>query len=417
MTDPDFWTLEARGRGRYRDDYGERHAIAAVELETEYPDASDDEIERRADAVARSCGHTCGGEITILLAGEPVTKTWRRGRDGWTSTPYPDVYRWIVRRTTAHDLDGLARELDLVAEHGAIVVRGRPLDDYGDQWTRRLARECTRTGDAPTFEPYADGLRWICVDVDGMPTEVDPAVDPDAYAADARRVLPDALARGRTYYQLSASAGIKPGARVHLWYWLERRAHDDALRAWADSVEHVDASLFGCVQPHYVAPPIFIGPAPDWGEQHLADPLPRRTGWLEGTPTVWPEGLMGVEKWRAFCELSASVARAATSSRAAAMWNDYARSDAGREARAAGAIRSSVDEILAAGEGARNHTICRKANFLGRVAAAGDLDIATARDALVEAARRTFGAQWSRRERGTLDAIERCLETGYQEVK
>lgn len=397
--------------GNEADDYAERHAIIAVELEDGFGDQrTDAEIDAKAHEL---CGHTFGGEFTILVANQQVSKTYRRSGDEWHGTAYPNVYLWRVRPRFAHDLDELAAELERVASYGkACVIRGRPLRDFGNEPQRRLANPCS---DSPTFGSVEDGLRWMCIDVDGVPTDVDPATNPDAYADVARQVLPSELAGGRCFYQLSASAGVKSGARVHLWFWLEHRAHDDALRAWADETEHVDASLFGAVQPHYVAPPTFIAPADGWGETTLDDILPRRTGWLHGTETVWPRGLMGITKWRAHqerLELDAIVRQKARSEQSQRMWNDWRASPQGLQKRGEKAVAASVRGILEAREGDRNTTICRKANFLGRVIAEGALDIGTARAELAAAAQHALGAEWSRRRSTTLEAIERCLASG-----
>lgn len=349
---------------------------------------------------------TTGGEVTILLADEPVAKSFR----GSESIPYPDVYRWTVRQVAVCDLDELAEEIERVAEYRkACIVRGFPLEKY-EAPVRRLIHTCHKTGEAPTFQSAPTGLHWICVDVDGVPTEADPATDPDGYADSARAYLPDELRRGRCFYQLSASAGVKPGARVHLWYWLDRRALDDALRAWANNVEHVDASLFSAVQPHYVVPPRFIGPHPDgWGETELPDPLPRRTGFLDGTPEVWPAGLMGVEKWHAHLE-QVDRERALADARRTRHASRVRKTS---PKRGAGAIASSIAEIESAGAGGRNAAICRRANFLGRVAASGAVTLDEARAALEQAARNALATEWNARAQTTLAAIDRCLASGF----
>lgn len=346
---------------------------------------------------------TTGGEVTILIADQPVAKTWRNGE----AIPYPDVYFWRVRQINVCCLEELFDEVCRVAEYRkACIVRGFPLDKY-DEPVRRLVHPCRRTKDAPTFEHAPAGLRWVCIDVDGVPTDYDPATHPDEYAEDARRSLPHSLRNGRCFYQLSASAGMKDGARVHLWYWLERRAHDLALREWAP--DSIDASLFSAVQPHYVVPPVFVGPAPDWGEMVLPDPISKRMGWLPGTPEVWPAGLMGVEKWREH-QHQEELARAAVEKARAAR---PAPSVQRVKKRGEGAIAHTVSKIESTGPGGRNAAICRGANFLGRVASSGAITLDEARNALEQAARNALGSEWSARGRTTTDAIAQCLDTGF----
>lgn len=416
----DFWSMEALPAPiRFEteaEDYAEREAIVAVDLE-----GTPEEVNRDASRIAHRCGYSHGGEVTILVASERVAKMWRQDQLVWNGTAYPDVYWWRVRRVEVQDLEGLAAELERVAAYGrACVVRGRPLAEYGDNWTRRLVHRCPKTGDAPTFESYRDGLRWICVDIDGIPTDIDPRRDPDGYADAARQALPEELAGGRAFYQLSASAGVKPGARVHLWFWLERRAHDDALRAWADEHDDIDSALFGAVQPHYVVPPLFVGPNPDpeeWGEVTMPDILPQRTGWLRGTAEVWPRGLMGVAKWRAHQELLVEEQerrKRIVSNRAESMWSSYRASPRGLEKRAAAALRASIDDIMTASPGDRNTTICRRANFMGRIVSRGGITLDTARVEIGRAAESVLGSEWPQRSSTVRAAIERCLESGMQ---
>jgi hypothetical protein len=78
--------------------------------------------------------------------------------------------------------------------------------------------------------------------------------------------------------QLSASAGIKPGVRIHLWGWWERPVGDGELKAIFEQIraagvaKHklndnwLDLSVCGAVQPHYAADPVFEG--------GMADPFP-----------------------------------------------------------------------------------------------------------------------------------------------
>ena len=67
------------------------------------------------------------------------------------------------------------------------------------------------------------------------------------------------------HYHLSSGAGLDGGKtiRAHILYWLDKPVHDDVLRAWAKGINcHgplIDTQLFGAVQPHYTADPIFDG--------------------------------------------------------------------------------------------------------------------------------------------------------------
>jgi hypothetical protein len=69
---------------------------------------------------------------------------------------------------------------------------------------------------------------------------------------------------------MTSSAGIKPGIRLRLWYWLDRPVSDAECKRWLAEAP-VDRALYSPAQVHYVAAPIFDDPADD--------PVPVRSGW------------------------------------------------------------------------------------------------------------------------------------------
>lgn len=278
------------------EDYAERHAIVAVEAMERWPEWSEEQVNAFADHITGP-NH---GEVSILTCDQRATKTWKRTANGWTKSAFPNQTFWNVRTVSVYCLDELAELLKRTGNEGGCVVRGRYLHGpWSTQPTQRLKNE-QKDGTQPTFEQRVAGLRWLCVDVDDVPTDHDPRTDLEAFADDARQSLPSELAKGRCWFDVSSSAGMAPGAKVHLWFWLERPALDDALKEWAKATPHVDDSLYSAVHLHYVAPPRFVGPNPEpngWGTVELPDILPRRNGWLDGTPEVWPSGLLDVEQW------------------------------------------------------------------------------------------------------------------------
>lgn len=123
---------------------------------------------------------------------------------------------------------------------------------------------------------------WILLDVDGYRPEVDAEVfaqNPGRYAQEARETLPDCFRRATCWWQATGSAGVKPGARIRLAFWLDKAIGDSEARAISSAFAlPVDLSLFTPSQPHYVARPILDG---------VSDPCPGvRSGTLPGTPEV-----------------------------------------------------------------------------------------------------------------------------------
>lgn len=138
-------------------------------------------------------------------------------------------------------------------------------------------------------ELYADTPRhWLMIDADDDESPLN-VKNPEA---DITRwietYLPEPFHSASYVWQLSPSAGVKPGLRAHIWFWLETPATSAQLREWAKVNElRVDAAVFKQVQPHYTAAPIFLEP--------LTDPIKTRLGYCDGfddaVPSLSFEGL------------------------------------------------------------------------------------------------------------------------------
>lgn len=123
-------------------------------------------------------------------------------------------------------------------------------------------------------------LRWLMIDLDSKPepTHFRWLDDPARAALWAvETYLPPAWAGVRFFYQYSGGAGIKPGLRLHFWYWLESPITCADLKADFKrryGCSFFDSSVFKPSQPNYTAAPIFI---------NRPDPLEgRRCGFAGG---------------------------------------------------------------------------------------------------------------------------------------
>ena len=158
-----------------------------------------------------------------------------------------------VRIDGIDDLPGLL--LDLAACPDTCVIRAalrrptaptsqirRALHDHGDVEGR--FREVPRS--------------WVMVDVEPDRCPVDPT-DPMLVGGWLRRRLPKPFQMARCVVQLSSGAGVKPGARAHLWFVLDRPLTNAELDWLLGCVDGVDAATFRAAQVHYVAAPIFAG--------------------------------------------------------------------------------------------------------------------------------------------------------------
>lgn len=144
--------------------------------------------------------------------------------------------------------------------------------------------------DAPqTFDPAPH--RWIMFDVDGAAGDM--CSNAQAAVAALKATLPSPWNTAACYWQASASAGIKPGVRAHLWYWLDRAVDDGEAKRIATGLKaayNVDTQLYHAIQPHFCADPVFVG-----GE----DPMEERSGLIPGTPeAIVPLDTPSVKQWQ-----------------------------------------------------------------------------------------------------------------------
>lgn len=162
------------------------------------------------------------------------------------------------------------------------IIRGRLTDEAREApgLTRRRLSD---------FEDVAH--HWVMFDMDSV-TAPQSASDwqgnPDAtIRATIREHLPDEFHDAPVFWRWSNSMGIKPGIRVHLWFWLAEPQTSEQVVRYIYShgyktdknnrkkpIFPVDLAIYRTVQPHIIAPPI-IGrradgytPRPIAGKRH-----------------------------------------------------------------------------------------------------------------------------------------------------
>lgn len=109
-------------------------------------------------------------------------------------------------------------------------------------------------------DPEAPGLRekphkWVALDLDDVPYEGDPNDLESCYSA-AIALLPREFHAVDCIVQATGSHGIKPGARLRLWFWLDRFMSSTELRVWFKDCD-VDPAIFTASTPVYTAAPVF----------------------------------------------------------------------------------------------------------------------------------------------------------------
>lgn len=109
--------------------------------------------------------------------------------------------------------------------------------------------------------------QWCMLDIDGL-DGLEATSDPIELIKYAVQQLPPEFQSVDLWYQFSSSMGIKPGIRVHLWYWLDRACSDDEMQVWLSGCP-VDPRMFNATQMHLTAAPEF--------KDGAVDPFPNRS--------------------------------------------------------------------------------------------------------------------------------------------
>jgi hypothetical protein len=300
--------------------------------------------------VMRSPGRSATKVHTLLPSGEWDTEPHNKAT--WHDvTLSPKI-------TSLDDLAAILARLESARE--CFVVRGEPTQ----------SGTLRRRSEDGTFACV--DRRWLMIDIDDCPGDS---------VTEAIALLPDYFRDVACWYQYSASAGIKPGVKVHLWYWLDRPVCCFSLRQWAKSLSGiVDASLYNPVQVHYTARPVF---------KNAEDPLPNRSGMIPGRPVLsLPATVVDLAAWRAMqpAPRPAPVGRQIESVRAGSM----------RERYALRALEKACNDVRCAGEGNRHLTLIAAACAIGELLAY--VNESTAHNELVAAAMDAFGSESRRQE-------------------
>jgi hypothetical protein len=192
--------------------------------------------------------------------------------------------KWVrSRRVPVSGLADIARVLDGLGEFDCIVL-DELLPEVDPARHRRLFKERTDTSEnidgdpvEVTTPPSYDHARhqYLVIDFDGEVAEgehefawlnfMDVGTLPDSVTA----ALPPELRGVECHWRLTSSAGIKPGPRLRLVYWLDRAISTLEMTAWLEPYG-IDTSICRAPnQPCYAATPIFDegahDPIAEWG--------------------------------------------------------------------------------------------------------------------------------------------------------
>src|SRR4051812_3211641 len=248
-----------------------------------------------AKAAPRRCCVT-QDSITILRTtptphGAPRYATkqwmWSDALQEWRRISYEAGATFTAEEHPVASLADVAAGLEVIRHdptpflgRGALLPEARAALAANPQHRFRRAKKVSKSGKAPTLAEVP--RHWLMIDVDNypLPDHADLAADPEAAIETAvHDLLPECFHDVAAFWQLSASAGFKPGVlKCHLFFWLAEPISNEDLKLYLHvHAPAVDRAPYNAAQPHYIADPIIEG-------GH--DPLPRRTGWCKGLEDV-----------------------------------------------------------------------------------------------------------------------------------
>jgi hypothetical protein len=193
--------------------------------------------------------------------------------------PLPGTNRNRCRRLLYPTVDNAGREWPATFETAsrrwlALDFDSLPTPQWNEEDLARrreaIARDRLEHPPHPSRPKGADDGEDYDFDADGDPAPIDPVRDWTLVIRAAVSLLPTQFHGTSAWWQMTSSAGIKPGVRLRLWYWLGREISDDEAKRWLRE-SPTDLALFNPVQVHYTAAPIFDPPS--------LDPVPLRSGW------------------------------------------------------------------------------------------------------------------------------------------
>jgi hypothetical protein len=246
----------------------------------------------------------------------------------------------------------------LITRPDCAVIRGKPIDPARCDNVRRLQYADRDTGYPPTVRDVP--RQWVALDMDAVtrPDSV-PVADLEACGRLALALLPPSFAAAACIVQATGGHGFKPGARLRLWYWLERPITGAEAKRWLRRVP-LDTSVFGAVQPIYTARPVLSA--------GIADPCPLRLARLPGLAALPVPEL--------------SPPATVPTAPASALQTDGA----------ADMLARVLFRLRTASEGQRHYRLRAAAFTLGGLLEAGGISKRQAEEALLDAVRAAGGA-------------------------
>jgi hypothetical protein len=216
-------------------------------------------------------------DLTILTSrGRDLRKVWTAGQD--RPKNYDHAATFSARSVRIRDLHHLADvQRYLQAQPWCCVVRAavKPGIDHRTM-ARRVLNKRARDGAVLEATMTDVPREWVAFDIDNVPAPEgwhQPHRVVDVARDVVERMFPAAFHGAGFVVVASASAGIRAGAKMRLWFLLDRPLHGHEIKR-AMVGAPIDECTLRPVQIIYTAAPGFIG---------MPDPVPERVhfAWLD----------------------------------------------------------------------------------------------------------------------------------------
>jgi hypothetical protein len=245
-------------------------------------------VYKRNQGEEKSNSHKGGNQMITVLQTLPykgkqhpfLTKQFSLENGNIVKKDYDKSWTYDVEQIPVNNLDELMTILlALSIQQDCCVIRGELKSGMP---VHGVVRQKSKP-DSP-FQENPKGLPFIMIDFDKIPYPEDLPRDKEWYLEYLISFLPDYLTKSDYIYQWSSQAGLDnwKTLRCHIWFWLNEPRTDTQMDSWAKELNEsysikgdsfkIDKSVFGTVQPNYIATPIFVG---------MENPISERIGMVK----------------------------------------------------------------------------------------------------------------------------------------
>jgi hypothetical protein len=233
-------------------------------------------FDNTANANEAAAGAATVTDTITVLTCKPGKFLAKRIQPDGADINYDKAKFFDIEERLFHDVAELGALLQEIArDPRRCIVLAELIDKSRCRHVRRLGK--AKENYPPTLKRVP--RRYVGIDFDNLPMPEGVAhEDLEACARAAIAHLPPEFHGAAGWVQATSGHGRKPEMRLRLWYCLSRPVWEAEFKLWLGVVPGTDGSVYGGIQPIFVANPAF--------ENGAVDHLPRRWLMLPGADAV-----------------------------------------------------------------------------------------------------------------------------------